>query len=352
MPGWYEMNEEPLTYKSELDQDVNLTHNMLVATRSYLYPIMKVGLAGIVIAFLLIWILPGKYAVTMQVGQPLSNVGSIDSGNQSASLASSALASLGVSSNTTQSNPFSLFQSLVYSRRASEMIVKDTNILQQLFPDQWDAKNKRWVAPTGIVPSAIRIAADVLRLPAWHDPDARTLNDYILQKVQLSTDLDSGTVTIEVDTPYPDVGTNLLQAIFRATNNDIKYRVLVRSTKQLDYLTQRLKTITSVGDRDAVISILTSLEESLMLASVDLPYAADDLDGPTISTQLVSPRPLLYLALGLLLGLAGGWAYYIGSVMMGRLPLKRDAASAQREGPTRRAVGRVIRLFQGEYGKV
>lgn len=303
------------------DTDLLSLKTMIDATISYRWTIFAWIVAGIFTGLLLSWTLPAKYSVTMTVAPPLSSVGSSSlsqSSKQGLLGVAGLLSKIGLSGDSM--DPFTLFNTLIYSHDVASRIAQRPGMLQLLFPDEWDDKTGGWHEPSNLVSVVQRAGRTLVRLPSWKAPDANRLADLILKKVDVTQNASDGTATIEFDHQDPKVAAALLNALFQETNALIKTSVQKRSVEERRYIIERLRGVTGVENREALLTVLSTLEQDIMLTSGNLPYAADKIDGPWVSTQPAFPNPPVTIATCVFLGAFGSWLFIVYRVLTGSLP--------------------------------
>lgn len=306
------------------EADLLSLKSMIDATISYRRTIFAWIVAGIFAGLLLSWTLPIEYSVTMTVAPPLSSVGSSSlsqSSKQGLLGVAGLLNKIGLSGDYM--DPFTLFNTLIYSHDVANRIAQKPGMLQLLFPNEWEDKARIWHEPSDLVSITRRIGRALVGLPPWEAPDANRLADLILKKVDVTQNASDGTATIEFDHKDPKVAAALLNALFQETNALIKASVQSRSVEERRYIIERLRGVTGVETREALLSVLSTLEQDIMLTSGNLPYAADKVDGPWTSTQPVFPNPALTIAACVFLGAFGSWLFIVYRVLTGRLPIQR-----------------------------
>lgn len=222
-------------------------------------------------------------------------------------LASMAGVSLPTSKTVSQ---FTLFEEGVQSRAAAEALSRIPWVMQGAFAKEWDATTGQWHAPHGLVPQAARALKFTLGLPdaEWRQPDAARLQRYIDKHVNLNSDTKKNTLTLSVEHEDPRFAMRFLTEMHRVIDAQLRQRTLQRATEYITYLNGRLSQITNAEQRTALVDVLNEQEKMRMMASSDVPFAAEPFGSASVSDRPTSPNFVVVLvgaaALGFLVGAA------------------------------------------------
>jgi hypothetical protein len=254
----------------------------------------KLYLLGSIVIFALLALLfaslmPQKYTISMLI----SPVTSLETpGSSSGSLASSLL--LG-----KQTDPkFSLFQTVIKTEGFARMLDRKYGYVKQL-------------KPYGV------------ETPAEFYLFLRK-NLVLIQSADESNSLE-----LDIEFQDRELASQLLQRIFVEGNEVVRLLDTRRAEKFAGYVENRFTRETNTSLQDAMLTLLMTQERFLMMTRVDLPYAANLLDGPNASERPTSPKLLLMTAVGALFGfgLMLGWLILADSIISDRrrrgLPLPK-----------------------------
>lgn len=220
------------------------------------------------------------------------------------------LASLaGVSlQNSQQGSPFELYSEEIYSREIADILSADHNLMRAIYRSEWDSETSQWKDPKGILSSIIATVKVTLGVPSrkWHAPNGARLQDYIKANVKLAEKPRKSTVTISYSNPDPQFAVAFVNALHKASDDQLRQRALERSTKYINYLSNKLQSTTVAEYRAALVAILSDQEKLSMIASSNVPYAADSLGSATASLKPTTPQPRLVLMASTFVGLMVG----------------------------------------------
>jgi len=216
------------------------------------------------------------------------------------------LASLaGIRGSVGQSaSPFDLYIEGLHSRATAAELAKNPRITRAVFAKEWDEASGRWRKPKDAMAPLKGTVKYVLGMPdyPWQPPNSARLQGYISTVVKIDRDPKEPIVTVSVEHADPGFAVLLLQQLDASTDRMLRRKMLARSTAYIRYLDEKLRVVTLAEHRQAIAETLSEQEKSLMMASSSVPIAAEIVEEPTASYRPTQPKPVLVLALCLLLG--------------------------------------------------
>jgi uncharacterized protein involved in exopolysaccharide biosynthesis len=237
-----------------------------------------------------------KVAAAQQERQLPSNLAGL------ASLAGVSLPGGKSSSQLTQ------YIEMMKSRDVAEAIVSDRIIMHHAFADEWDAAANQWRPKTNLIRSLVGLLKDLIGMPKqrWEAPSAKTLNRYIERNLKLGEDSKNNVLVVMIEDQNPEFAIYFLNKLHSVTDNELRKRALDRSRKYIRYLERKLPEITNADQRKSLIESLGEQEKAQMLASADVPFAAEPLGKATPSWKPTNPKPAIIIPLACILGLLIG----------------------------------------------
>ncbi len=141
-------------------------------------------------------------------------------------------------------------------------------------------------------------------VPEWTAPGAERLQIYLARTVVVSPPgpKDPPITTLIVETPDPDFGTHLLDALHRQADADVRASSLERARQYSAHLAQKLATTEIAEHRRTLSEALLEQERAVMMATSQGPYAALPLEPASGPSKPTSPKPVPALAIGLIAG--------------------------------------------------
>ena len=128
------------------------------------------------------------------------------------------------------------------------------------------------------------------------------------KKFSISTDRDTGFVSISTQTSSPDLMVSLITSAAQETDNLLKERFFATAEETLEFYQQKLLTSRSPEHREALAKLISAEDQKLMLASKGRNFVAEPLTMPSISLYPTSPKSSSVLALSFVLGIFMGAA--------------------------------------------
>lgn len=232
-------------------------------------------------------------------------------------VAALAGASLGESQAASE---FDRFRFLLTSTRLAEVHVRMRNILPLVFAEDWDSNNQTWVRPTGPIQFVKDTLWPLFGLDPWLPPDARSVAEEYKQRLSQREIGKTGLVQISFRDDQPERAESILRYIMTDANELCRKDAAQQAESKARYLREQLSTATVSEYRFNLASLLATEEQTLMLTSTTLPFAAEIVQPIVTSKQPVSQRPLLYGLIALVIGT--GLGVFI-ALIKGPIP-KRD----------------------------
>lgn len=124
----------------------------------------------------------------------------------------------------------------------------------------------------------------------------------LLRQVNIDENVSNNTAKLSLQLASKKFAARFLLAVYKEGNLVTRRIYARRAEKFSAYLEDRIKNEPNRSLQDALGSLLEIQERFLMVTKVDLPYAAQLLDGPSVSNTPTSPKVELLLAIALFVG--------------------------------------------------
>lgn len=220
------------------------------------------------------------------------------------------LASLaGVSIPTDQGGAqFQLYVESLRSRVAADALSKDVDLMRAIFRNEWNETTQSWEEPKSQFRTLLQAVKPVLGIPnyPWQPPDGSRLKIYMDSHLKIEQSSKEIIVTVAFTDRDPQVAIKFLSALHEVVDTKLRQDTLFRSTTNVAYLAETLKTVTVAEHRQAITQALIDEEKNLMMANSNQPFAAEPFGGPTALFRPTDPNPLLILSAGALAGILIG----------------------------------------------
>ena len=282
-------------------RDVSLWDVLRLLGRGW-WKIAAVTLGLLLLAILYLQVAQRRYESALVV-TPVSGSASLPSGI--GSLASMA----GIRTPGSDSEGrFDLFLEGLTTRESAEQLFRaHPELLPHMFPGEWDSATRQWRQPTGTVPGMVQMAKALLGMrTAYAPPDPARVQNWLAHAINIAKERDRRLTTISVVTADPEFGRNLLTALHHVGDNMLRARSVERANDYVTYLTGKLGEVTVADYRQVLVEALADQEKTRMMASSDLPFAAEPFGQASTAAKPASPNPPLVLAIAVLAGLVGG----------------------------------------------
>lgn len=210
---------------------------------------------------------------------------------------------LGIAGGAQTGSDYVRYQHLMSSPAVAERLQDKYHLLQYVFSNRWNEKTHQWHP----APSTLRTALQgwLLRLshiPISPPPDATTLADFIATQIQILPSQTTDIVNVSMTSRDVAFARRVMLLAHEQTNALLRDQVARRARQQVAYLQGKLAQ-TSVEDyRMTLLALLSAQEKNLMLTQTDASFAAEIISPPVASPVPVSPRPVLSLAVAILVG--------------------------------------------------
>ena len=247
-----------------------------------------------------VWVNPAQYVATMRVSPAESDIGGATAGGGGAGLLADLTGSMG----TMKVPKFTQFTLSLSSTGVADLLIKRHDMLCRVYKGECDAATHTWRARTGWRESISSFLAWLGHLP---DPNAgRTdidLANYIRDSVRLDQPKQSAIATLTFVNRDPKFAADFISKVTQATDDYIKQQSREIQRRYVDYLTASAARTLNVEQRTAIDALLLQNERQLMLTEVNVPYAAQIMDGPTVVPIYGASRTLAVAAfIGLIIG--------------------------------------------------
>ena len=279
---------------------------------------------GVLLAALYLRSATYTYSASLQVAPVQGSTQSPTTINGLGGLASLAGVNLGSALNTPQ---FQLYLQGLTSREVSDELASDQRIMRTIFAGEWDPANARWREPQSTLITVKYFVRAMLGFPRphWEAPDGARLQAVLQSRIGITQDLKKPVVTVTFSDPDPQFAVYVLSTLDRTNDKRLRTRALARANQYVDYLNAQLSSVTVAEHRVAIGEALSEQEKFRMMASSEIPFAAEPFDGPSASIYPTAPSPYVVLAAGVAAGIVLGiaLAFFIGGLPSGMLSVPR-----------------------------
>jgi uncharacterized protein involved in exopolysaccharide biosynthesis len=242
------------------------------------------------------------------------NLKPVTENNKNTSLAGlGGLASFaGVQLPSSSSNDFKMFKELITSVEVSDVVFQNKELIKNIYKDEWNASLNNYSEPPKSKISTLVVNIKMIITGNNHlsymPPNARRLAIFIAKNFQINENKETGFVNIKAETSKPHILLSLIVEATRASDKIMRERYVKFSIEPLTFYKEKLRTARSREHRESLAELIGAEEQKLMFASRGEYFVAEPYIKPTISLHPTAPKPILVLALSLVLGLFLGAA--------------------------------------------
>jgi uncharacterized protein involved in exopolysaccharide biosynthesis len=251
--------------------------------RVILVTVLFAGLAG-----LAAWVFPNTYQANIIVSAVTNTPGSSGSGAGLGSVVSqfsglASLAGLAIGGDSKKFESVAVLQ----SETLIEGYIRDNNLLPVLYPKLWDAAGKRWkVSNPEKVPTV------------W-----KATQRFKHSIANVSTDTKTGLVTLTITWKNAHLAAKWANDLVSKTNDYLRAKAIVESDRNIAYLNAEVVKTDVVGVKTAIFSVLQNEISKEMLARGSDEYALKVVDPAIAPEEPYSPKPVMWVLIGVFSGL-------------------------------------------------
>ena len=267
------------------------------------------AIIGFIVALFTLSIVPAKYKVQMTISPATTN----PQGDLSGMMPQGSVPVVNymikqMSNNST--TDFIYFEQLVTSHEVAKELAKNPIIMRTIFASEWDNKNKKWQAPSGVINSTKRFINKIIGYKNWTAPNATRLTQWLEHNLVIMPVGATPLREIRLNYHDPRFATALLKKLYDTTDNIIRQNTRTNTDAKIDYLRDRILQTPNPLHRSALTNILMEQEQIRIMVALNLPFAAQIIKQPTMSSNPVFPSPALLIPLMVIIGVAIGFLFY------------------------------------------
>lgn len=244
----------------------------------------------------LAYITPNRYVSEVKVVNVRSwgNTTATSGGGLTSSLASLALGGVAQDSN------LSLALQMITTVRLAERLNSKYDLLTYFYGKKWHRENGQWVRnPSEGMLGGLR---DMVAARIGRKPSTIALAEMMLNQIEIKTDKLSGVVTISYSSTDPEFAGLFLGRVVAEADGIMRENDIVRTEQRIAHLQRELDGLQVADLRSNLLAVMANEVKSKIFMLSGAPYAMQVLDGPVVSDRPVSPKPVLNVLIGFLLG--------------------------------------------------
>lgn len=203
----------------------------------------------------------------------------------------------------SQDNRFQEVLALLNSHAMAEALYQKNWVLATVFPNKWDAATNSWKSSGGPIRAVKDSVKAVLSLPIEKHPTADDLYTFLQKKLTVTQPFNSQLVTVSLVAGSRQSAVRLLHTIIAEADQMLRERQTVDEQTRIAYLESLLPRVHVSDQRTALITLLSSEQQTMMILHADKYYAIGLVDPAAAPRSLRSPKAGVVLALAIVISL-------------------------------------------------
>jgi uncharacterized protein involved in exopolysaccharide biosynthesis len=202
------------------------------------------------------------------------------------------------------------FLALFSSPAVLERAEKELRVLPHLFSGSWDPIRAEWIEPDGW---ATRIRKMLRADLPWVPPNVADVSKRFEKDLRVVSTNAGLLVQVTFRDRDPAFGINLLQALYRESDDMLRERARLQNDEHISYIQKALSSVSYAETRQSLTTLLTAEVGQRVMINSNAPYAMEILKPAFANPRPISPSLTLYtmvaFVLGSLLGLLASAVY-------------------------------------------
>jgi len=164
------------------------------------------------------------------------------------------------------------------------------DIIHKVFAGAWDSESNSWIRPTGRRFEFRQGLNAKLHLPLWSEPTTQSFAEFLSGTIIVRDSIDSPFTTVSTRSADPEFALWLLETVYMEADAFVREADLRATRERKSYLEGQIDQTNILEFRQMFVSLLANEERRLMLTQTDLPYAAQIIRSPFVSSRPTSPN--------------------------------------------------------------
>lgn len=213
----------------------------------------------------------------------------------------SGLSSLMGGANVSAPLEFDQFINSFGSMRLATALSHNEKLMQTVFQSQWDHAAQQWSPPRSAVFNVVAAIKELVGRPAWRQPSAFELRDYLERTISVEQVPKSNFWQISFEHSDPEFAKRFLSTAMRSLDELLRKRRWADLQERERFLRAKIASEENIAVRDAVYDLLSSNLSMQVELQGRSHYAIAVIDPVYVFPDPVSPRPALVIVVSFLL---------------------------------------------------
>jgi len=236
-------------------------------------------------------------SIAKMIVLPVGGGGGGDSGEKSGGggiLASISSLALGGSSGPGN---FDLLLYEMSSLQLARILQEKYGLMQKVYSGSWSEETKQWIVPKNDSSEYIKSFDRYLNVPVWTPPTIENLAEFVKGKLKVEQIRSSAYQEIRFVDHDPEFALWMLNTVFKEALGMVRDRQRNQQKIRRELIQRRLSETPISEFKSALVEMLAREIRSELLISDKLPFAAEVIEIPFISTEKTTPdrNRLVYL---------------------------------------------------------
>ncbi|MBT3396007.1 MAG: hypothetical protein HOB82_01645 [Alphaproteobacteria bacterium] len=167
---------------------------------------------------------------------------------------------------------------------------EEYDIIRTTFAGGWDSQTQSWIKPSGRRFEFEQGIRERLHLPTWSAPTTQSFAEFLSGAIAIRKETGSPFTTVSTRSADPVFALWLLDTVYREADAFVREADLRATRQRKAYLEEQIRETAVLEFREMFVGLLANEERRLMLTQTDLPYAAQVIEQPFVSSQPTSPN--------------------------------------------------------------
>ena len=185
---------------------------------------------------------------------------------------------------------FDRFRMLVGTVSFAERLDKKYDLRKRLYASGWDEEKQQWRKPEGRVFAFKQVLFKKLKMRTWRSPDTEMLAEYLAGAIVFEPIENTAFERISFRHQDPEFALFVLRTVFFEADAYLRLDEKNRAEQKRDYLWRQLSNTERTETRTALLTLLASEEKSSMMLAGELPYLAEIVEPPRLSSDTLYIR--------------------------------------------------------------
>ncbi len=181
-------------------------------------------------------------------------------------------------------------------------IAKHQLLVPLMAANNWDANSNTLTIDDEIYNSETNTWLREVKAPKKAEPSSWEAYEALKEILSVSTDKESGMITLAIEHYSPEVATQWLVWLVADINSTMREQDKVEAQNSIDYLSKKLQETQLADMQNVFYQLIEEQTKTIMLAEVSQEYVLKTIDPANAPEEKAKPKRALIVVLGTMLG--------------------------------------------------